>query len=100
LRKYIKQGVEEWQNHLKRQVLKMLLSQRSTNEEEDPDFSPEDMRVTRNSLRSEYDKKCWTSVSDPRSGEIIESDIIWYHNHLRSYRNRYLLETVPQTHQL
>ena len=33
------------------------------------------------------------SVSDPRSGEIIESDIIWYHNHLRSYRNRFLLET-------
>jgi len=33
------------------------------------------------------------SVSDPRSGEILESDIIWYHNHLRSYRNRYLLET-------
>jgi hypothetical protein len=31
------------------------------------------------------------SVSDPRTGEIIESDIIWYHNHLRSYR--YLLET-------
>ncbi len=29
----------------------------------------------------------------PRSGEILESDIIWYHNHLRSYRNRYLLET-------
>ena len=24
---------------------------------------------------------------------IEESDIIWYHNHLRSYRNRYLLET-------
>jgi hypothetical protein len=21
------------------------------------------------------------------------SDVIWYHNHLRSYRNRYLLET-------
>jgi hypothetical protein len=34
-----------------------------------------------------------TSVSDPRTGEIIESDVIWYHNHLRSYRNRYLLET-------
>ena len=33
------------------------------------------------------------SVADPRTGEIIESDIIWYHNHLRSYRNRYLLET-------
>ena len=33
------------------------------------------------------------SVADPRTGEILESDIIWYHNHLRSYRNRYLLET-------
>jgi hypothetical protein len=34
----------------------MLLSSKDPpNEEEDPDFSPEDMRVTRNSLRSEYD---------------------------------------------
>jgi hypothetical protein len=33
------------------------------------------------------------SVSDPRSGEIIESDIIWYHNHMRSYRNRLMIET-------
>jgi hypothetical protein len=32
-------------------------------------------------------------VSDPRSGEIIASDIIWYHNHLRSYRNRLMVET-------
>ncbi len=32
-------------------------------------------------------------MSDPRTGEIIESDIIWYHNHLRSYRNRFLIET-------
>jgi len=33
------------------------------------------------------------SVSDPRTGEIIESDIVWFHNHLRSYRNRLMLET-------
>ena len=33
------------------------------------------------------------SIVDPRSGEIIQSDVIWYHNHLKSYRNRYLLET-------
>jgi hypothetical protein len=30
---------------------------------------------------------------DPRSGEIIESDIVWYHNHMRSYRNRLMIET-------
>jgi hypothetical protein len=28
-----------------------------------------------------------------KNGEIIESDVILHHNHLRSYRNRYLLET-------
>jgi hypothetical protein len=33
------------------------------------------------------------SVSDPRSGEIISSSIVWYHNHLRSYRNRLVIET-------
>ena len=32
-------------------------------------------------------------MSDPRSGEIIESDIVWYHNHIRSYRNRLMIET-------
>jgi hypothetical protein len=33
------------------------------------------------------------STADPRTGEIIESDITWYHNHMRSYRNRLLIET-------
>jgi hypothetical protein len=32
-------------------------------------------------------------TSDPRTGEIINSEITWYHNHMRSYRNRLLLET-------
>ena len=30
---------------------------------------------------------------DPRTGEIINSEITWFHNHMRSYRNRLLLET-------
>ena len=33
------------------------------------------------------------SVSDPRTGEIIESDIVWYQMCIRDSRNRYLLET-------
>jgi hypothetical protein len=62
--------------------------------EEDPEFSMEDVRYS--SIRyvaSTTRNAVGPSVSDPRSGEIIESDIVWYHNHLRSYRNRYLLET-------
>ena len=61
--------------------------------EEDPEFNPEDVRYSTVRYGSNYPKAMGPSVSDPRTGEILESDIIWYHNHLRSYRNRYLLET-------
>ena len=95
LRPYIKAGVEQWQEAFETAGFKnAILAKDPPTPEEDPDFSPEDVRysviryvasTTRNAVGP--------SVSDPRSGEIIESDIIWYHNHLRSYRNRYLLET-------
>ncbi|WP_339886773.1 zinc-dependent metalloprotease [uncultured Flavobacterium sp.] len=95
LRKYIKAGVEEWQKPFEAAGFKnAIICKDAPTFEEDPDFSPEDIRysviryvasTTRNAIGP--------SVSDPRTGEIIESDIIWYHNHLRSYRNRYLLET-------
>ncbi|MEB8346443.1 zinc-dependent metalloprotease [Flavobacteriaceae bacterium KMM 6898] len=95
LRQYIKQGIEEWQKPFETAGFKnAILAKDAPTAEEDPEFSPEDVRysvvryvasTTRNAMGP--------SVSDPRSGEIIESDIIWYHNHLRSYRNRYLLET-------
>lgn len=95
LRPYIKAGVEQWQTVFETAGFKnAILAKDPPTKEEDPDFSPEDVRysviryvasTTRNAMGP--------SVSDPRSGEIIESDIIWYHNHLRSYRNRYLLET-------
>ncbi len=95
LKKYIKQGIEDWQKPFETAGFKnAIIAKDAPTLEEDPEFSPEDIRysvvryvasTTRNAVGP--------SVSDPRSGEIIESDIIWYHNHLRSYRNRYLLET-------
>ena len=95
LQEYIKQGIEDWQKPFETAGFKnAIIAKDAPTAEEDPEFSPEDIRysvvryvasTTRNAVGP--------SVSDPRSGEIIESDIIWYHNHLRSYRNRYLLET-------
>lgn len=94
-RPYFKQGIEDWQKAFEVAGFKnAILAKDPPSKEEDPDWSPEDARysvvryvatTTRNAMGP--------SVSDPRSGEIIESDIVWYHNHLRSYRNRYLLET-------
>lgn len=95
LKEYIKKGIEDWQGPFETAGFKnAIIAKDAPTKEEDPEFSPEDIRysvvryvasTTRNAVGP--------SVSDPRSGEIIESDIIWYHNHLRSYRNRYLLET-------
>ncbi|MCB4797691.1 zinc-dependent metalloprotease [Neotamlana laminarinivorans] len=95
LRKYIKEGVELWQKPFEKAGFKnAIIAKYPPTKEEDPDFSPEDIRYSViRYVASETRNAMGPSVSDPRSGEIIESDIIWYHNHLRSYRNRYLLET-------
>ena len=95
LRKYIKQGVEDWQKVFETAGFKnAIIAKMPPSKEEDPEFSMEDIRYS--SIRyvaSTTRNATGPSVSDPRTGEILESDIIWYHNHLRSYRNRYLLET-------
>ncbi len=94
-RPYFKAGIELWQSVFETAGFKnAILAKDPPSPEEDPEFNPEDVRysvvryvasTTRNAMGP--------SVIDPRTGEIIESDIIWYHNHLRSYRNRYLIET-------
>jgi hypothetical protein len=95
LRKYIKQGVDDWQKVFETAGFKnAIMAKMPPTKEEDPEFSMEDIRYsTIRYVASTTRNAVGPSVSDPRSGEIIESDIIWYHNHLRSYRNRYLLET-------
>ncbi len=97
-RPYFKQGIEDWNVAFEAAGFKnAIIAKDPPSKEEDPDFSPEDTRysvvryvasTTRNAVGP--------SVSDPRTGEIIESDIIWYHNNLRSYRNRYMIEAGAQ----
>ena len=89
-RSYVKEGIELWQKAFEVAGFKnAIIAKDAPTKEEDPEFSPEDIRysVVRY-VASTTRNATGPSVSDPRSGEIIESDIIWYHNHLRSYRNR------------
>lgn len=94
-RPYFKKGIEDWNAAFEKAGFKnAIIAKDPPTAEEDPEFSPEDIRYsTVRYVASTTRNAVGPSVSDPRSGEIIESDIIWYHNHLRSYRNRYLLET-------
>lgn len=95
-RKYFKLGIEDWNSAFEKAGFKnAILAKDPPSKEEDPEFSPEDIRYsTVRYVASNTRNAVGPSVADPRTGEILESDIIWYHNHLRSYRNRYLLETA------
>ena len=94
-RPYFKKGIEDWNSTFEKAGFKnVIIAKDPPSKEEDPDFSPEDIRYsTVRYVASTTRNAVGPSVSDPRTGEIIESDIIWYHNHLRSYRNRFLIET-------
>jgi hypothetical protein len=91
----VKRGVENWQSTFETAGFRnAIVARYAPTPEEDPEWDPEDVRfsvvrwtasLTRNAMGP--------STSDPRTGEIIESDIVWYHNHMRSYRNWMMVQT-------
>ena len=94
-RKYLKQGIEDWQAAFEAAGFKnAIIAKDPPSKEEDPDWSPEDIRysVVRY-LASPTLNANGPHVSDPRSGEIIESDINWYHNVMKLLRNWYFIQT-------
>lgn len=95
-RKYIKQGIEDWQVAFEAAGFKnAIIAKDPPTIEEDPDWSPEDARysVVRY-LASPIPNANGPHVSDPRSGEIIESDINWYHNVMTLLRNWFFVQTA------
>jgi hypothetical protein len=94
-RKWFKLGIEDWQVAFEAAGFKnAIIAKEPPSPEEDPDWSPEDARYsTVRYIASMTRNAVGPSTADPRTGEIIESDIIWFHNHLRSYRNWYMIQT-------
>ena len=95
-RKYLKQGIEDWNAAFEEAGFKnAVICKDPPTAEEDPDWSPEDVRhsVVRY-LASATLNANGPHVSDPRSGEIIESDINWYHNVMKLLRNWYFVQTA------
>jgi len=95
-RKYIKQGIEDWQVAFEAAGFKnAIIAMDPPTKEEDPDWSPEDVRysVVRY-LASPIPNANGPHVSDPRSGEILESDINWYHNVMTLLRNWFFVQTA------
>jgi hypothetical protein len=92
-RPYFCQGIEDWNRAFEAAGFRNAIQCRIPTEGDEA-FDPEDVRFsTLRYVANTTRNAVGPSVSDPRSGEIIESDIIWYHNHMRSYRNRLMIET-------
>ncbi|SDS52302.1 zinc-dependent metalloprotease [Gramella sp. MAR_2010_147] len=93
---FIKQGIEDWQVAFEAAGFKnAIIAKDAPTVEEDPDWSPEDVRysVVRY-LASPIPNANGPHVSDPRSGEILESDINWYHNVMTLLRNWFFVQTA------
>jgi hypothetical protein len=95
-RPYLKQGVEDWNTAFAEAGFKnAIIAKDPPSPEEDPEFSPEDIRYSvirwfPSPVRNAYGPH----VHDPRSGEILESDIGWFHNVLNLVRNWFFVQTA------
>jgi len=77
---YIKAGIEDWQPAFEAAGFSNGIVARDA-PADDPDWSPEDARYSViRWLPSTTENASGPHVHDPRSGEIIESDIQFYHN--------------------
>ncbi|MEM7512753.1 MAG: zinc-dependent metalloprotease, partial [Bacteroidota bacterium] len=95
-RPFIKQGVEDWQKAFEVAGFKnAIIAKDPPTKEEDPEWSPEDVRYSViRYITTPIQNAQGPHVHDPRSGEIIESDILWYHNVMNLLRNWYFVQTA------
>lgn len=94
-RPYVEAGVESWNEAFEAAGFKnAIIAKEAPTRAEDPNWSAADARhSTVRWVASTTRNAMGPSTVDPRTGQIIESDIFWYHNHMRSYRNRLIIET-------
>jgi len=89
-------GVEDWQVAFEAAGFKnAIIAKEAPTKEEDPTWSPEDARYSViRYFASDIQNAYGPHVSDPRSGEILETDIGWYHNVMNLLRNWYFIQTA------
>ncbi|SDY65631.1 protein of unknown function [Rhodonellum ikkaensis] len=95
-RPYLKQGVEDWNAAFEEAGFKNAITAKDAPTfEEDSTWSAEDARYSViRYFASDIQNAYGPHVSDPRSGEILESDIGWYHNVMNLLRNWFFIQTA------
>jgi hypothetical protein len=91
---YIKKGIEDWQAAFEAAGFKnAIIAKEAPSKTEDPNWDPEDARYSViRYLPSNIENASGPHVNDPRTGEILESDIQYYHNVMNLNRSWYFLQ--------
>ncbi|MBO9728127.1 MAG: zinc-dependent metalloprotease [Chitinophaga sp.] len=96
-RKYLILGVNDWQKAFEEAGFKnAIIAKMAPTPQEDSTWSIEDARFSAIVYKpSDVPNASGPHIHDPRSGEIIESHINWYHNVMRLLRNWYFVQASP-----
>jgi hypothetical protein len=94
---YLIQGVNDWQVAFEKAGFKnAIIGKRAPTKSEDSTWSLDDARNSAIVYKpSDIPNASGPSISDPRSGEIMESHINWYHNVMQLLRNWYMIQCAP-----
>lgn len=90
-------GVNDWQSAFEDAGFKnAIIAKRAPTPQEDPEWSLEDARYSAIVYKpSSVPNASGPHVNDPRSGEILESHINWYHSVMTLLRNWYFIQASP-----
>lgn len=94
---YLIQGVNDWQAAFEKAGFKnAIVAKVAPTREQDSTWSIEDARFSAIVYKpSDIPNASGPHIHDPRSGEIMESHINWYHNVMRLLRNWYFVQCSP-----
>ena len=93
---YLIQGVNDWQKAFEKAGFKNAIYAKVPNAKEDPEWSLEDARFSAIVYKpSDVPNASGPSIADPRTGEILESHINWYHNVMKLLNDWYFVQASP-----
>ncbi|QXV66182.1 zinc-dependent metalloprotease [Mucilaginibacter sp. 21P] len=93
---YLIAGINDWNKAFEAAGFKnAIVGKEAPTAKEDPEFSTEDARysVVRY-FASDVQNAYGPHISDPRTGEILESHVGWYHNVMSLLRNWFFIQTA------
>jgi len=93
-RKYLIAGINDWQKAFEKAGFKNAIMGKEW-PENDSTMSTEDARFSvLRYFASDIENAYGPNVHDPRSGEILESHIGWYHNVMKLVHDWYMIQTA------